>query len=67
MTMSAKSKHRRRRSLHREQRGCCADCQQEIAEKELQLHHLTPKSLGGSDALYNLKGLCPCCHQAWHR
>ncbi|MCM2281374.1 MAG: HNH endonuclease [Bdellovibrionaceae bacterium] len=32
----------------------------------LDVHHLTPRSQGGSDAFDNLLALCRAHHQAWH-
>jgi len=32
----------------------------------LQIHHIVPKSLGGSDELNNLIILCPNCHKIIH-
>ncbi|MCM2282310.1 MAG: HNH endonuclease [Bdellovibrionaceae bacterium] len=33
----------------------------------LELHHITPSSLGGTDTVDNLLTVCRAHHQAWHR
>ena len=37
------------------------------SEEELQVHHLTPRSQGGTDKLSNLMTLCKHCHDAHHK
>ncbi|MDR5897972.1 RNA-guided endonuclease IscB [Halomonas vilamensis] len=37
------------------------------SEERLQVHHLTPRSQGGSDKLSNLMTLCKDCHEAHHK
>ena len=65
--MATETKHRRIRSLLLKHGGLCADCGCRIAETGYQIHHVVPKSQGGSDRLDNLILLCPNCHAARHR
>lgn len=34
---------------------------------QLEVHHILPKSQGGTDAADNLVTLCHKCHKQWHR
>ncbi|MCB8747758.1 group II intron reverse transcriptase/maturase [Rhodoferax sp. U2-2l] len=51
-----------------EQNGKCALCQQEIdiAEENMDDHHIVYRQLGGSDALSNRVLLHPICHRRVH-
>jgi RNA-directed DNA polymerase len=57
-----------RSQLWLEQSGKCALCEQEIdmAEENMDDHHIVPKQLGGSDALSNRVLLHPVCHRRVH-
>ncbi len=44
----------------------CKRCKKRYPPEKLQVHHIIPKSLGGTDALENLETLCIECHQAKH-
>jgi len=44
-------------------KGTCEYCKK---EKELEKHHIIPKSLGGSDNIENIKLLCGICHGKAH-
>ena len=46
------------------QKGKCLLCQKGPVE---QKHHMRPRSLGGSDTLGNLVGLCNSCHDKIHQ
>lgn len=41
----------------------CACCKREV---RLEIHHIVPVSLGGSDEITNLVPLCESCHKAAH-
>ena len=47
----------------KEQKGRCDYCG--IKPKKLEIHHIIPKRMGGSDEINNAVGLCPNCHQLW--
>jgi len=42
----------------------CQDCG---AAKDLQVHHLKPRSRLGGDVMHNLIALCVSCHRKRHR
>ena len=42
-------------------------CQKCGSAKNLQVHHLRPRSQLGGDAMQNLITLCVSCHGMWHR
>ena len=42
----------------------CRKCK---STRDLQLHHITPRRLGGCDEAYNLITLCQKCHTQWHQ
>ncbi len=41
---------------------CCEVC----ARRSVDIHHLTPRSLGGTDEINNLMALCRTCHETAH-
>lgn len=57
-----------RASLWFDQEGKCALCQQEIdiADENMDDHHIVYRQLGGSDALSNRVLLHPICHRRVH-
>ena len=57
-----------RASLWFDQGGKCAHCEQEIdlADENMDDHHIVPRQLGGSDALSNRVLLHPICHRRVH-
>lgn len=59
---------RRRIVLNRDDHRCAGCGRKSIPSNELKLdiHHVTPKSEGGSHALDNLEPLCPNCHSREH-
>jgi ssDNA-binding Zn-finger/Zn-ribbon topoisomerase 1 len=52
-----------KQQVRREQKGICADCGGK--PKKLEIHHIIPQSMGGSDTRDNAVGLCPECHDKW--
>lgn len=49
------------------QKGCCPMCNQKLTkESGWNLHHVTPRSEGGSDSTDNLVMLHPNCHRQGH-
>lgn len=47
--------------VRKEQEGMCGMCKRKV--KKLQIHHIIPQSLGGSDKRENAIGLCSECHR----
>ena len=52
-----------KKRVREEQKGVCADCGEK--PKKLEIHHIIPQSMGGSDTRDNAVGLCPDCHDKW--
>lgn len=44
----------------------CRECGTSCRREDADVHHLIPRSLGGSDAPSNLVTLCDGCHAAFH-
>ena len=46
----------------------CRNCRRSVKEKEveLEIHHIVPKAMNGSDKDSNLATLCRECHKAAH-
>lgn len=44
----------------------CVSCGVELDSAEADIHHLLPRSMGGTDQLSNLVTLCDGCHAAHH-
>lgn len=44
----------------------CVSCATELKSSEADVHHLLPRSMGGTDELSNLVTLCDGCHAAHH-
>lgn len=44
----------------------CVSCSSPVKSSEADVHHLLPKSMGGTDELSNLITLCDGCHAAHH-
>ena len=55
----------RRQVLDRDQ-DRCVSCGTKVRSPDADIHHLLPRSMGGSDALSNLVTLCDGCHAAHH-
>ena len=54
----------RNEAISYQQKGMCLLCG---CEKIEHYHHLIPKSLGGSDTMENIAGLCLKCHDKVHK
>lgn len=61
--MSAGLTNERRREVYRRDGWRCALCDD---TRRLQIHHVVPRSQGGSDFPENLITLCMRCHAAAH-
>lgn len=44
----------------------CVSCSTPVKSAEADIHHLLPRSMGGTDELSNLVTLCDGCHAAHH-
>lgn len=44
----------------------CVSCSTPVKSSEADIHHLLPRSMGGTDELSNLVTLCDGCHAAHH-
>src|SRR5262249_19486202 len=44
----------------------CVSCSTPVKSEDADIHHLLPKSMGGSDDLSNLVTLCDGCHASHH-
>lgn len=44
----------------------CVSCSMSLRSHDADVHHLLPRSMGGSDELSNLVTLCDGCHAAHH-
>jgi 5-methylcytosine-specific restriction endonuclease McrA len=51
--------------IRKEQNNCCDWCGKKV--KKLQIHHIIPQSMGGSDERSNAVGLCQECHSYWDK
>jgi 5-methylcytosine-specific restriction endonuclease McrA len=52
----------RRREVWERDCGQCRVCRQPVKLSNCDIHHLTPRSKGGSDEIDNLLLLCKPCH-----
>ena len=60
--------HNRHKRLAKKQKGKCPVCQDSLfTGEELHIHHILPKSEGGTDQYRNLALLHVTCHQQVHR
>jgi ATP-dependent DNA helicase RecQ len=57
---------RTRESILRRDEFRCVECGRSCDSKEADIHHLLPRSAGGSDEPSNLITLCDGCHAAHH-
>lgn len=58
----------RRKVLHRDSYTCgnCNRTGKKFDSVELHVHHIVPKSKGGTNSLSNLRSLCSKCHKSIH-
>lgn len=52
-----------RRQVYQREGYACALCER---PGTIHIHHVRPRSLGGTDELCNLIALCPVCHAIAH-
>ena len=52
-----------RKAIYRRDGYCCALCD---SPRQLQIHHVMPRSQGGSNSPHNLITLCMYCHNTAH-
>ncbi|MER8748086.1 HNH endonuclease [Mesorhizobium sp. M1050] len=45
----------------------CVSCSTPVKSAEADVHHLLPRSMGGTDELSNLVTLCDGCHAVQHQ
>jgi ATP-dependent DNA helicase RecQ len=57
---------RTRESILRRDGFKCVECRKPCSPDEVDIHHLLPRSAGGSDDPSNLIALCDGCHAAHH-
>src|SRR5690348_796904 len=55
-----------RESILRRDNFSCVECGKSCDRGEADIHHLLPRSAGGSDEPSNLITLCDGCHAAYH-
>ncbi|MCX8009229.1 MAG: HNH endonuclease [Patescibacteria group bacterium] len=53
-----------KKQIREEQNKCCADCGK---KGKIQIHHIVPQHMGGSDERANGVGLCADCHKKWDK
>ena len=53
----------KRERLYRERSGTCQICNEKKSIRDLTLHHIIPKSIGGRDIDVNLMLICVSCHR----
>lgn len=58
-------KETRRQVLQRDDYRCVS-CSTSVKSAETDIHHLLPRSMGGTDELSNLVTLCDGCHASHH-
>jgi len=61
--LSAKIPTATRREVYRREGYACALCERPGV---IHIHHVRPRSLGGTNELDNLIALCPVCHAIAH-
>ncbi len=62
--MKSKQKRAKKAQLIEEYGSLCWWCGRCLPEEELNLEHLKPKSLGGSNSLENLRLACVLCNRS---
>ncbi len=68
MLNNAKSKEwsRIRETVIERDGGKCIDCGSQLGPSDTHIHHVIPRSVGGSDTEANLVSLCAACHAGKH-
>lgn len=70
LDLKMKNQLRKKRNLLKlwqQQNGKCAQCKQVVSiETKWDVHHILPRSLGGTDEIQNLAMLHPNCHRQVH-
>jgi 5-methylcytosine-specific restriction endonuclease McrA len=61
--LSAKIPTATRRAVYRREGYACALCERPDV---IHIHHVRPRSLGGTNDMDNLIALCPVCHAIAH-
>lgn len=51
-----------RKQIHGKYHGRCAYCGHEITQKAMQVDHIKPRYLGGTDDMENLNPACSACN-----
>jgi 5-methylcytosine-specific restriction endonuclease McrA len=60
--MSGVARRRRKRSLLRRDGDRCCHCGHSFSQEQLTIEHVKPHSLGGPNALHNLRLACWACN-----
>lgn len=63
---SASIRNERRREIYERGGGKCERCGKPIEYTEMQLHHVVPASMNGTNNPHNLMCLCRDCHKLIH-
>lgn len=62
--MGSGRRSRIRKMLCNEQRGFCAYCGRKVRRRNMQIEHMVPRALDGTDHRDNLVGVCKPCNDA---
>lgn len=63
---NASTRNESRRMFYERGRGTCEHCGKKIAYNEMQLHHVVPVSMNGTNNPHNIMCLCNECHRLIH-
>lgn len=63
---SASIRNERRREIYERGGGKCERCGKPLEYTEMQLHHVVPASMNGTNNPHNLMCLCRDCHKLIH-
>ena len=63
---SASIRNERRREIYERGGGKCERCGKPLEYTEMQLHHVVPASMNGTNNPHNLMCLCSECHKLIH-
>jgi len=61
--LSAKIPTATRRAVYKREDYACALCERPGV---IHIHHVRPRSMGGTNEIHNLIALCPVCHAIAH-